>query len=322
MDIPHQRLVYFRVTLESGSVRQAAARLDIAPSAVSRQLNLLEEALGATLLERKRSGIRPTPVGEMLLEYCERRGALDESFITSLEAYQRLETGTVSLVVGEGFVGDLIAKPLREFTERYTGIQLDIHLAGTSGIIEAIIDEQAHIGLMFHERTHHQLRFWVSSPQPLMAILPPEHPLAERAEPLTLAQLSEEPMAMWDPSHQVRQMVDQAFHQARLRPRMSMNTNSMAVLAQYVRSGMGITLLPAFAVARDLEAGTLVARPVDDPLFLRSQAHMVTRIGRQQPKASVLLLRHLQRWMQAFRGAAVPSLESAAAGGDQPTPLP
>ncbi|MDX5377521.1 MAG: LysR family transcriptional regulator [Halomonas sp.] len=322
MDIPHQRLVYFRVTLESGSVRQAAARLDIAPSAVSRQLTLLEEALGATLLERKRSGIRPTPVGEMLLEYCERRGALDESFITSLEDYHRLETGTVSLVVGEGFVGDLIAKPLREFTERYTGIQLDIHLAGTSGIIEAIIDEQAHIGLMFHERTHHQLRFWVSSPQPLMAILPPEHPLAERAEPLTLAQLSEEPMAMWDPSHQVRQMVDQAFHQARLRPRMSMNTNSMAVLAQYVRSGMGITLLPAFAVARDLEAGTLVARPVDDPLFLRSQAHMVTRIGRQQPKASVLLLRHLQRWMQAFRGAAVPSLESAAAGGDQPTPLP
>jgi len=302
VDIPHQRLVYFRVTLESGSVRQAAARLDIAPSAVSRQISLLEDALGATLIERKRTGIRPTPVGEMLLEYCERRGALDESFIASLEAYQRLETGTVSLVVGEGFVGDLVAKPLREFTERYTGIQIDIHLAGTSGIIEAVINEQAHIGLMFHERTHHQLRFWVSSPQPLMAILPPEHPLAEETKPLTLAQLSEAPMAMWDPSHQVRHMVDEAFHQARLRPRMAMNTNSMAILAQYVRSGMGITLLPAFAVAADLAEGRLVARPVDDPLFQRSQAHMVTRIGRQQPKASILLLRHLQRWMQAFRG--------------------
>ena len=53
MDIPHQRLVYFRVTLESGSVRRAAARLDIAPSAVSRQIALLEEALGATLMERQ-----------------------------------------------------------------------------------------------------------------------------------------------------------------------------------------------------------------------------------------------------------------------------
>lgn len=301
MDIPHQRLVYFRVTLESGSVRRAAARLDIAPSAVSRQIALLEEALGATLMERQRHGIRPTPVGEMLLEYCERRGALDESFIASLEAYQRLETGTVALVVGEGFVGDLIASPLREFTERYAGIQLDIHLASTTGIIEAIVEDQAHIGLMFHERIHPQLRFWTSSRQPLMAILPPQHPLATQSTPLTLAQLSEEPMAMWESGHGVRQMVDQAFQQARIRPRLVTNTNSMVVLAQYVRSGMGITLLPAFAVARDLEAGTLVARSVDDPLFQRSQAHMVTRVGRQQPKASVLLLRHLQHWMQAFR---------------------
>lgn len=304
MDIPHQRLVYFRVTLESGSVRRAASRLDIAPSAVSRQIALLEEALGATLMERQRDGIRPTAVGEMLLEYCERRGALDESFISSLEAYQRLEVGTVSLMVGEGFVGDLIATPLREFTERYAGIQLDIHLAGTTGIIEAIVEDQAHIGLMFHERTHPQLRFWASSPQPLMAILPPDHHLAAQQAPLTLAQLVDLPMAMWDPSHGVRQMVDQAFQQAHIRPRLAMNTNSMVVLAQYVRSGMGITLLPAFAVARDLEVGSLVARPVDDPLFQRSQAHMVTRIGRQQPKASVLLLRHLQHWMQAFRGAA------------------
>lgn len=312
MDIPHQRLAYFRVTLESGSIRRAAARLDIAPSAVSRQIALLEEALGATLMERQRDGISPTPVGEMLLEYCERRGALDESFITSLEAYQRLETGTISLTVGEGFVSDLVATPLHEFKQRYKGIQLDIHIAGTSGIIEAVVEDHSHIGLMFHERTHPQLRFWASSPQPLMAILPPGHPLATQTMPLTLTQLGAEPMAMWDTTHGVRQMVDQAFQQAHIAPQLAMNTNSMVILAQYVRSGMGITLLPAFAVAHDLDIGTLIARPIDDPLFQRSQAHMVTRVGRQQPKASILLLRHLQRWMQAFRDPM----------DNQPTPLP
>lgn len=314
MDIPHQRLVYFRVTLESGSVRRAATRLDIAPSAVSRQISLLEEALGATLMERQRDGIRATPVGDMLLEYCERRSALDEGFITALEAYQRLETGTISMTVGEGFVSDLVASPLHEFTQRYAGIQLDIHTAGTSGIIDAVVEDHSHIGLMFHERTHPQLRFWASSPQPLMAVLSPNHPLASQTTPLTLSQLSTQPMAMWDTNHGVRQMVDQAFHQARIAPLMAMNTNSMVILAQYARSGMGITLLPAFAVAHDLEMGTLVARPIDDPLFQRSQAHMVTRVGRQQPKASILLLRHLQRWMQAFQGPG-----SAI---DQPTPLP
>ncbi|BBI54785.1 hypothetical protein HORIV_72060 [Vreelandella olivaria] len=146
---------------------------------------LLEEALGATLMERQRDGISPTPVGEMLLEYCERRGALDEGFIASLESYQRLETGRISLTVGEGFVSDLVASPLHEFTQLYAGIQLDIHIAGTSGIIEAVVDDHSHIGLMFHERTHPQLRFWASSPQPLMAILSPQHALANQPAPLS-----------------------------------------------------------------------------------------------------------------------------------------
>ncbi|WP_223828051.1 LysR substrate-binding domain-containing protein [Vreelandella titanicae] len=225
-----------------------------------------------------------------------------------------METGKISLTVGEGFVSDLVASPLHEFTQRYAGIQLDIHTAGTSGIIDAIVGDHSHIGLMFHERTHPQLRFWSSTPQPLMAILSPNHPLTSQTSPLTLTQLSDQPMAMWDTTHGVRQMVDQAFQQSRIAPRMAMNTNSMVILAQYVRSGMGITLLPAFAVAHDLELGTLVARPVDNPLFQRSQAHMVTRVGRQQPKASILLLRHLQRWMQAFRAPGSVS--------DQPTPLP
>ncbi len=137
---------------------------------------------------------------------------------------------------------------------------------------------------MFHERTHPQLRFWSSTPQPLMAILPPDHPLTSQTAPLTLTQLSDQPMAMWDTTHGVRQMVDQAFQQSRIAPRMAMNTNSMVILAQYVRSGMGITLLPAFAVAHDLELGTLVARPVDNPLFQRSQAHMVTRVAANSPR--------------------------------------
>lgn len=312
MDIPHQRLAYFRVTLESGSVRRAAARLNIAPSAVSRQISLLETALGTRLMERHRDGIRPTPEGEMLLEYCDRRHALDEGLVEALEAYQRLETGTISLTVGEGFVSDLVASPLHEFTERYAGIHLDIHTAGTTGIINAIVENQSHIGLMFNEHTHPQLRFWVSRPQPLMAILPPDHPFAPETTPLTLEQLSTQPLAMWDAQHSVRRMIDQAFREARISPRMAMNTNSMVVLAQYVRSSMGITLLPSFAVASDLQAGTLIARPVDDPLFQRSCAHMVTKVGRQQSKATILLLRHLQRWMHAFRDPLA----------NQPTPLP
>lgn len=303
MDIPHQRLVYFRVTVESGSLRKAAARLNIAPSAVSRQIALLEAAFEAPLLERTSRGIRPTPVGEMALDYCRQRGALDDDFITRLEAYQRLETGMISLVVGEGFINDLIDAPLKAFAERYSGIRLDIQQAGTDEIIESVVEDRAHIGLMFHERVHPQIRFWVSSGQPLLAICPAGHPLADEPEPIALRRLGEIPTALWKPGHGVRRLVDEAFDQAGLHPQVALETNSMAVLRRSVVAGMGITLLPRFAVAHEIEQGSVVARRVASELFQNSQAHMITRVGRRQPQASLKLLRHLGAWMHAFRSS-------------------
>ncbi|MAM56538.1 MAG: LysR family transcriptional regulator [Salinicola sp.] len=307
MDIPHQRLVYFRVAVESGPLRKAAARLDIAPSAVSRQIALLEAAFEAPLLERTPRGIRPTPVGEMALDYCRRRGDLDDDFITRLEAYQRLETGTISLVVGEGFINDLIDAPLRAFAERYRGVRLEIEQAGTDEIIESVVEDRAHIGLMFHERIHPQIRFWASSGQPLLAICPVDHPLAGDPDPISLQRLSGIPMALWKPGHGVRRLVDQAFAQAGLRPQVAVETNSMAVLRRAVVAGMAITLLPRFAVAHEVAEGSVVALPVASALFQNSQAHMITRVGRRQPQASLKLLRHLGAWMQAFRTPAGPS---------------
>ncbi|SDJ09013.1 LysR family transcriptional regulator [Billgrantia gudaonensis] len=301
MEIPHQRLIYFQLTVETGSVRRAAARLDIAASAVSRQIGLLESALDATLLERRRDGVRPTPVGEMLLDYCERRTALDRRFSDELDAYQRLETGQIALCVGEGFVGDLIDHPLREFTEAHRGIRLEVDTGSTRQIIEAVVNDEVHIGLMYHEQVHPHLRFWHSTCQPLVLLMAPEHPLAEASGPLTLDALAEYPLALWHPGHGVRQLVDMAFQEAGKRPLVGIQTGSLEVLKHSARAALSVTLLPRFAAARELEEGTLVARDVVGRHFSQANAHMVTRVGRRMPRAALQLLRHLQHWMSAFR---------------------
>ncbi|MDR5901603.1 LysR family transcriptional regulator [Halomonas icarae] len=302
MEIPHQRLIYFQLTVETGSIRGAAARLDIAPSAVSRQIALLESALDVTLLERRRDGVCPTPEGELLLDYCQRRTLLDRHFSDALDAHQRLETGQITLHVGEGFVGDLINQPLRDFTESHRGVRLKIDTGSTREIIETVVNDEVDIGLMYHEQVHPHLRFWQSTRQPLVLLMSPSHPLArESRAPIALDTLAEYPLALWHSGHGVRELVDLAFREANQRPLVGIQTGSLEVLKHSARAALCLTLLPRFAAARELEEGALVARDLVGKHFTQANAHMVTRVGRRMPRVTLQLLRHLQRWMCAFR---------------------
>ncbi len=79
-------LSYFAEVVRCGSIRQAADRLHVAPSAISRQISLLEHELGALLLTRSRRGVVPTEQGQLVSHFVggvgrdlERlRGAVDD----------------------------------------------------------------------------------------------------------------------------------------------------------------------------------------------------------------------------------------------------
>lgn len=81
---PCQRLAYLGITAESGLPRKIAARLNVAPSAVSCKFVLLESVLETSLLERTPHGIRFIPVGEMALAYRRQNIVLNDAFITWL----------------------------------------------------------------------------------------------------------------------------------------------------------------------------------------------------------------------------------------------
>jgi DNA-binding transcriptional LysR family regulator len=80
-----------------------------------------------------------------------------------------------------------------------------------------------------------------------------------------------------------------------------LTTTSISILRHFVRSGLGVTLLPAFSVAADLEDGSLVAIPVDNVLLTAAEAHIITRLGRELPNAASQLLRFLIGRMKAFQ---------------------
>lgn len=303
MQIPSSsRLHYFRAVVEAGSIRTAARRLSIAASAISRQMKLLEEELGGPVLERTRHGIRPTELGLLLLGHCYRVASLEQGFRHELEHYHQLEAGMVSICAGEGFVSEIIEKPIKTFAQQYSGITLELDVGSTSDIVQSLLHDSSHIGVMYQGDAHPELHYWYSSPQPLVCLMSPDYSLAINREPVSFSTLASHPLILWRQGYGVRHLVDEGFRMASTEPLNRVETNSLMVIRRMLIQGLGISLLPACAAADALNEGTLLARPVDSQIFFQAQAHIVTRVGRSLPRAGLQLLRHLGQWMQNFHG--------------------
>jgi DNA-binding transcriptional LysR family regulator len=78
-------------------------------------------------------------------------------------------------------------------------------------------------------------------------------------------------------------------------------TNSINIMKQFAKSELGIVVLPAFAVAAELEAGELTAIPIEHPILENAEAHLVTRVGRKLSVAANKMLQMMASQMTAFR---------------------
>ncbi len=76
-----KQLVYFVRIAEAGSINQAARRLGVAQSAVTRQLQILEVGLGSALFARGKSGVQLTEQGVAFLPYAREVSLLLEAAV-------------------------------------------------------------------------------------------------------------------------------------------------------------------------------------------------------------------------------------------------
>ena len=140
-------LKYFNAVAKLGSIRKAADRLHVAPSAVSRQIAQLEHELDAVLFERSKSGVRLTAAGEVLARQSHRIFRDLDRARAGIDDLRGLRRGEVSLWVIEGFVTGLLPTILAEFQRRYPAVAFKVQTASTDRITEALLEDEADIGI-------------------------------------------------------------------------------------------------------------------------------------------------------------------------------
>jgi DNA-binding transcriptional LysR family regulator len=270
---------YFREVTESGSIKQAAASLRIAPSAISRQVQGLEEELSVKLFERAARGMILTDAGHLLYRYAvENRNQLD-SMRVRVEEFDSLRRGQVKLATVEGLVASFLSDFVVDLAGDYPGISIGVTVVGSRDVAELVGHNDVDLGFVFGRAPRRDLIELARMRQSLRLIVAPNHPLATKRS-CTVKDLAGLRVVVPDPSFGIRQEIDRACAHAKVRLEICNETNSLAFAQTLVARTDLATFLPRDAAMPSLIAGTLVAIPLRDRRLEATQVTLVRLAAR------------------------------------------
>lgn len=288
--------LYFDEVARRGSIRRASERLNIAPSAIDRQILQLEEQLGMPLFERLPQGLRLTAAGEMLVDAVRKwRRDLDR-VKSQIDDLQGLRRGEVSIALVEG-ASEFFSKYLTQFQSRYPAIAYQVRVCGSRMAADLVIGGEFDLGLTFNPMETHALRVEQTLVYQLGMVVRSDHPLSRKHE-ISLIEAANYPLIIPDDSISLRAVLDQAW--ARTiggSIRFTAVANSIGMIKSMVRSGLGIGALTYIDALAEIQSGKLSFLPLTDTNVPLSVLSLISASGRTLSVPSSLLLQHFAQAM-------------------------
>jgi DNA-binding transcriptional LysR family regulator len=269
---------YFLVVAETGSVRAAARSLNVAASAISRQLGLLEGQLGIALFDRSGRSLALSPAGNVLLRGLRGLAQATEETLDHLGALRGLTRGIVQIATVESISVSVLPDILLDFARSYPGIQVSVTVAGSDAVTELVREHQADLGFTFNPTSLEGLSAAVTRDMSLGAIMSPGHPLA-RSKRLTFADCLAYPIAWPSLGLSLRAALNRLPAARDLRP--AFECNSLRLMATLAREGNCIAFQTLIGIEQDLAAGSLVWIPLADKRLPVDRLMLVRRKGQQ-----------------------------------------
>jgi len=308
-------LRYFDAIVRLGSIRAAAQHLRIAQSAVSRQMQGLEDEVGARLFERGRRGVQLTAAGELLRDYVQEASFRADRLHSEFDALRNLRRGTVRLHAIEAAVPHLVPAAIADFRTTHPGIAFRVVVAASAQVLAALREAEADVGIALGRSAVPDLVVQGGAAEPLCAMMAADHPLATLPS-VTVRQTLQWPIGIPLAGGGTVTLLNAALAESGLRIAPALETNSIDLLRRFVQNGEGITFLPRLMATGEEPGGRLAIVPVEDAPLRQSHVEVLTRRGRPLPLVAeafaATLVRHLKR---AARAHAVPSRRKAATGG-------
>lgn len=233
----------FVVLAEMGNYLEAADALFIAQSSLSRHIKSIELDLGSPLFDRTTRKVVLNGFGQAFLPYAKKMVEIQEEYENVLQSYLSGVSSTITVASIPSMVRYNITDVLAGFKQANPRYKLNILEADSSQILQLLLEDKCECGFVRDKDGlfdgFNKIPFTTDH---LVAILPKNHPLAER-EYLSLEEIQNEPFLFLNKNTTMYSICVNACREAGFEPNVAFTGLRGENLIDLVAKKMGVAVL-------------------------------------------------------------------------------
>lgn len=248
-----RQLRTFETVARLKSVSRAAEALHVSQPTVSKQLRLLQEAIGLPLLEQIGRKLYLTEAGELLQATCtdwlQTWGRFEQT-VADLKGVKQGRLCVAVVTTAKYFMPRLLGP----FLAQYPGIDVALEVVNRDRLLERLARNQDDLYIMGVPPETLDIVREPFLENPLVVLAPVGHALAQRRD-IPFETLGEEPFIVRERGSGTRLTVERAFEERGVRLRVRMELGSNEAIKQAVAGGLGLAVLSSSTLGPDPTQG-------------------------------------------------------------------
>jgi DNA-binding transcriptional LysR family regulator len=279
-------------TLDTGNITAGAGRSHLSLAAASARIRAMEASLGIELLARGRRGVTPTAAGKALARHARLLLQQADHLQQDLAEYAKGIKGQVRLLCNTTALTEYLPELLADFLCEHPNLEIDLQELPSLRITQALRQGTADLGIISDAVDTHGLQTLPFRDDPLVLILPLEHPLANKTVSF-IDSLSHDYVGLAAHSALASYLEEQALH-AGFRLQTRVRAEGFEGVIRMVARGAGLGIVPQAALDRWPLQRAFTAQPLQEGWACR-QLLLCARSFEQLPGYAKALFEALAR---------------------------
>jgi DNA-binding transcriptional LysR family regulator len=266
----------------TGSITLTAENLHLTPAAIHKQLQGMQKELGVPLYQRTGRMLELTKAAEVMLPHLGNLLAQYDAALSALEDWKDVKQGAVRIGTGPTLSTYVLPQLLKPYRRRFPGIELQIETGNSRTLVDAVVRGSFDLALLVSSDLPEPPNLVIEASWPIEMVLlsrsghAPAH--------ARLSDLRKFPFILYKAGSRLGNLVDRYFAEMDFQPRVPMRFDNAEAIKAMIRIGLGISMLPVWAVDGDLKKGTFsIIRQRERPLM--SRIELVSRKAGYVPKS-------------------------------------